>query len=165
MSPSPIRGLMMAKRLRTCGTCQACCFTHVVTASEFPHGPVTITELFKPCKFQCGKGCAIYGQHPPACKAYQCAWLDGTLDCDRPDELGLVPDFYEYEGIEVLSLMETRKGSRKTRQASRFIRRMSLKHIVVITGPSGFCQVSGPNDREQDLNIIIELMSSLSVKK
>jgi uncharacterized protein len=61
---------------RTCGDCSMCCYLF------------RIPELKKPANKWCqhcksGKGCGIYGRHPPTCKDYICLWL---VDTDFGDE-------------------------------------------------------------------------------
>lgn len=53
---------------KSCGTCSLCCKL------------VYVEELQKPAHQWCvhnrpGKGCAIWGEHPEVCKAWQCGWI------------------------------------------------------------------------------------------
>lgn len=58
----------MTDRSKVCGPCTFCCKV------------MSIEELNKPMGVRCphqvaGKGCSIYGQHPPSCQAFACQWL------------------------------------------------------------------------------------------
>ena len=86
--------------MRQCDGCAVCCFVK------------SIDELRKPtftvCPHECPTGCAIYGVHPPSCKAYSCLWLKGELlDCDKPDAAGFMLDFIGGD----LRIYETRAGA------------------------------------------------------
>jgi hypothetical protein len=70
--------------MRTCGGCTQCCKNE------------RIPDLNKPSNQWCmyckiGEGCAIYGNHPKACKDMLCGWLtDENMDEDmRPDRVHL----------------------------------------------------------------------------
>jgi hypothetical protein len=139
----------MNKKPRRCDGCKACCYTHCVT-SWTNNGPTVVTELFRRCRFEGKSGCQIYGNHPPACKAYRCAWLKDELDCKRPDELGLVPDFNELEGVRYLSLMEAWPGAASKQKAREFILKMADKYVVVVAGVGKFI-VGGPEGRAGDI--------------
>lgn len=54
---------------KTCGTCNLCCKI------------VAVDSIAKPAGQWCqhavpGKGCNIYGDHPAACQAFRCGWLE-----------------------------------------------------------------------------------------
>jgi len=84
-----------AKRTRRCGGCTLCCKLLPMYDYGFdkPAG--------KRCPHQrTGKGCAIYGCHPPCCKIWACGWLsnqEATPNMSRPDRTHYVidpaPDF------------------------------------------------------------------------
>lgn len=74
---------------RVCGGCTACCKLL----------PIPGPPLHKPAGQRCrhqrsGKGCAIYGQHPFACKVFACRWLSDaeTAGLPRPDRSHYVID-------------------------------------------------------------------------
>jgi hypothetical protein len=61
---------------KSCGPCTLCCKV------------MEIEELKKPVGSWCshcepGKGCTIYGSHPPSCQDFTCQWL---LESSMPDE-------------------------------------------------------------------------------
>ncbi len=95
---------------RECGPCTACCTTH------------RILELDKKAGVRCPhvrqKKCSIYGNHPPSCKVYACAWLIGGLpEEERPDRSGMVMDIRaaKYRGkiFRFCEMFEVREGASK----------------------------------------------------
>lgn len=77
---------------RQCGDCTLCCKL------------LPVRELKKLAGARCahqrhGKGCAIYGRHPPSCALWSCVWLSGrdAADLRRPDRshyvIDIMPDF------------------------------------------------------------------------
>lgn len=61
---------------RSCGSCTMCCKV------------MSIDELGKPQGVWCshcrpGRGCDIYGSHPPTCQGFMCGWLSNP---DFPEE-------------------------------------------------------------------------------
>lgn len=76
----PIRG-------RHCGDCQLCCTL------------LPVRSIGKGANSRCrhqrhGKGCSLYPERPPECRAFSCRWLmDETTDgLPRPDRAGYVID-------------------------------------------------------------------------
>jgi Fe-S-cluster containining protein len=56
-------------------------------------------------------GCTVYARRPHICRAYQCLWLQGTLDVeDRPDRLGAVLDLVHEGGSALLAIREAEPG-------------------------------------------------------
>ena len=53
---------------RACGSCMLCCKVPYIEEFEKPPGVW--------CRHAAaGKGCTIYGSHPPACRAFYCHWM------------------------------------------------------------------------------------------
>lgn len=79
---SELTGLPVSDR--SCGTCDACCTTMGVSDMQKEH--------HVRCNFlREGGGCQIYGQHPPSCQFWSCAWKLGVMPDDmRPDKAGYV---------------------------------------------------------------------------
>lgn len=73
----------MNKLERECGDCKVCCFTGGVPDLEKPP--------HKHCKFECDKGCSIYGkpERPEICNTFKCAYLSGFVD-EKPSECGVL---------------------------------------------------------------------------
>lgn len=70
---------------RSCGSCTLCCKV------------MSIDELAKPQGVWCphcspGRGCDIYGTHPPTCQGFRCGWLTQSdfPDDARPDRSKVV---------------------------------------------------------------------------
>ncbi len=95
---------------RTCGSCTACCKTHMVQ------------ELGKPVGTWCthcdrGKGCTIYETRPTGCKDFACLWLLGVDGEDHlpPHKSGIVPDMQILPTVgATLVLYEYKTGTLKT---------------------------------------------------
>ena len=51
---------------RSCGDCELCCTVLRIDELDKPPG--------RSCVHQTGRGCAIWGAHPPSCKSYVCLW-------------------------------------------------------------------------------------------
>ncbi|MCG8590455.1 MAG: hypothetical protein MJE66_14290 [Proteobacteria bacterium] len=86
----------MPESARSCGRCSLCCQVLRVDALAKPGGT--------PCRHQRAEGgCGIYAERPGICRAYRCAWLQGSFeDDDRPDRLGAVLDFSpRVDGLEL----------------------------------------------------------------
>lgn len=67
--------------MKTCGTCNLCCKVLAVQAVPTPRSTWCVHARTK-------KGCAIYGNHPPACRAFVCEWLRSPhLDEDWKPEV------------------------------------------------------------------------------
>lgn len=123
---------------RDCGTCNLCCTVMGVEELKKPN--------YVPCSFmgECG-GCKIYGQHPPTCKTWTCAWLWDEFDLFpehmRPDKIGIVPSM-EIVGGEtglphvwlVIKRDEARPKDdwRKNDELVRLIRKLSMKMYVLV---------------------------------
>ena len=76
--------------MRSCGECTACC-----TA-------LGVKELNKPAGDSCEKGiqighvqsttntivgCSTYKSRPKSCRAFECAWLQGLVPMNPPDQI------------------------------------------------------------------------------
>ncbi len=94
------------KTERSCGSCTACCKTHVVPSIE--------KEAYVWCKHcKIGTGCAIYDSRPSECVDFTCMWLIGKgTDEDRPDKSKCVVgiDFIPHLG-DTLSILELQPGA------------------------------------------------------
>lgn len=81
---------MPETKVRTCGTCTACC------------KPLAVEELEKPPGEWCmhcdiGKGCRIYEGKPSSCSEYRCEWLKGFGDeASRPDHTKVILDYFKH---------------------------------------------------------------------
>jgi hypothetical protein len=77
----------MTQSMKSCGSCTFCCKV------------MGIAELAKPQGVWCphcrpGRGCGIYGAHPPSCQSFACQWLSepGMPDIYKPDRSKVVLD-------------------------------------------------------------------------
>ena len=112
--------------LRPCDGCRACC------------SAMAVEELGKPnyttCKYECEKGCSIYGNHPGTCRAFFCLWkLPNWLlkENDRPDKLGVV--FYvRTEGeTKQLEIWELWPGAAKQPQVVSILTTINADYVLV----------------------------------
>jgi hypothetical protein len=121
---------MDAKTERTCGTCTACCKTHAILELNKPRG-----KWCAHCTI--GKGCKIYGEHPPTCKDFACAWLEGLDSAeDRPDRVKIVVDSQEVLHIgRVIKIFEVSEGALEASYARQLTRRYLLTSTPVVHIP------------------------------
>ena len=68
-----------------CGTCTACCKVFAIPEIKKPLG-----EWCQHCDI--GKGCKIYEQRPPICRAFECLWLQSQKHPGAEFEPALRPD-------------------------------------------------------------------------
>jgi hypothetical protein len=54
----------------------------------------------KRCSHQCSEGCDIYPSRPDDCRAFECLWLQGSIDW-KPSDTGMVC-FAEQQGDLVI---------------------------------------------------------------
>lgn len=82
--------------VRSCGTCQLCCYLMPVADNYKTPFAVPLTKpALKKCQYQRHrKGCTIYDKRPISCRDWSCAWLTGDLprNLSRPDRSGYVVD-------------------------------------------------------------------------
>ncbi|MBN2839652.1 MAG: hypothetical protein JXP37_01665, partial [Coriobacteriia bacterium] len=77
------RSLDAAMAERQCGECSACCTA--LGVHELQKLPLDT------CRHVTARGCGIYGNRPPSCREFLCAWRIGIgTDAERPDLLGIV---------------------------------------------------------------------------
>jgi Fe-S-cluster containining protein len=68
------------------------------------------------------RGCTIYARRPGICRAYRCAWLQGTFAVeDRPDRLGAVLDLVHEAGAPLLAIREAAPGATRANPRLRAI--------------------------------------------
>jgi hypothetical protein len=66
-----------------CGDCTACCTLSVV--------PELNKKVGEHCLHCVNDGCEIYGNHPQACKDFECAFFQGGTNKElRPDRCGVM---------------------------------------------------------------------------
>jgi hypothetical protein len=133
---------------RTCGECTLCCKTH------------GIWELKKVSGCWCmycsvGKGCMIYGRHPPSCRDFACAWLKGVgLPEYRPDKTGVVPEFREVLGLGLGLFLWVEEDTALDSDFVRTQTRLNLErnspvmHIPVSGAPKLYLPRGKQTDRE-----------------
>ena len=114
--------LIDSDKIKPCGDCQACCFTHGVHDTEFDK------RHFTRCSHQCPNGCGIYNNRPEPCRSYHCWWKTGKFGNTkfRPDKLGLVIDYNPV--ADVFNAWEVRKGIATTKKALRAIRALRKEY-------------------------------------
>jgi hypothetical protein len=99
---------------RSCGSCTACCKTHVV-----PSIKKESNAWWQHCKI--GEGCLIYDTRPSECADYACLWLKGEgSEEDRPDlsQCVIDVDFVPYIG-RMLSITSLRPNAHETAVIAR----------------------------------------------
>ena len=130
----------MDNTARTCGSCTACCKTHMVQELEKPVG-TWCTHCDR------GKGCAIYATRPVGCKDFACLWLmsiEGEKDLP-PHKSGIVPDMQILPTVgPTLVLYEYKAGTFKTSAWAKELRAkylgadkpMAIMYVPVHEPPS-----------------------------
>jgi hypothetical protein len=79
------RGYEMSDKVRSCGSCQLCCWLFCVPAMDKPR--------WEHCKHQSEQGCDIHDQPRPAiCTDFLCAWMQEPWWREemRPDRCGAI---------------------------------------------------------------------------
>lgn len=110
---------------RECGPCQACCEVKGIIELRKPRHTV--------CPHQRAAGCDIYAARPPSCREFNCLWLIGKVDGERPDRLGLVMDATGAGVLgETLVAWETAPGTANRPNAAAFLADVSRNRVVVL---------------------------------
>jgi hypothetical protein len=116
------------KEIRPCGECRACCTT------------IGVQELhkrnYRPCVHECDKGCAIYGNHPPSCKQFNCWWkADMVAGLQRPDKCGIIVDSAMTAfGGAVVRVWEHKPGALNWKSNRKMIDKLRRRYALVIEG-------------------------------
>ena len=87
---------------RSCGECDLCCIVHGVPGTTeagercplMRSGTVSVLHPDGETTHHPQRGCMMYTGRPRMCATWFCAWLLGLgTEDDRPDRIGVIPDF------------------------------------------------------------------------
>jgi len=98
----------------------------------------TIRELDKPEGKWCqhcdkGKGCAIYGRRPDACRSFECLWLTSPTMPDnfRPDKVKIVMSYKQALGTVTLFLDPVYPRAHKKAHVAKMLQSMQRSGLNV----------------------------------